>query len=149
MLLQRNSLITRIVIGKTIGLIVGLVGFVSLPYFSAGASELARWGVLLWYITFGAIIGVYGVITWHPVLRLPMPWWFRSSVIGAWLNFVVAFFTFETIGSSLAPGFGMTNFAGFAAAFALEGAIVGLIIGFVATRIGGEGAAIVDAERAG
>jgi hypothetical protein len=38
------SLVTRITIGKGIGLIFGLVGFVFLPFFLPDASWLFRWG---------------------------------------------------------------------------------------------------------
>ena len=74
----KPSLITRIAVGKGVGLIFGLIGFVSLPYFVPEAGWLIRWGILLWYVTVGAIIGVFGVFTWHPVLKLPMPWWVRA-----------------------------------------------------------------------
>jgi hypothetical protein len=82
------SLMTRIAIGKVIGFLFGFAGFIFLPYFLPDASMLLRWGILLWYTTVGAIIGVFGVLTYHPVLRLPMPWWFRAPLIGAWMNFV-------------------------------------------------------------
>ena len=72
------SLITRTTIGKGIGFIFGLVGFVLLPFFLPDASWLLRWGILLWYTTVGAVIGVFGVFTWHPIVKLPMPWWIRS-----------------------------------------------------------------------
>ena len=73
------SLMTRIAIGKGIGLLIGLVGFVFLPHFLPDASLMLRWGILLWYTTFGAIIGVFGVITSYPVLNLSLPWWFLST----------------------------------------------------------------------
>jgi hypothetical protein len=57
------SLITRVAIGKGIGFLVGLAGFVLLPYFLPEVGWLLRWGILLWYTTFGAIIGVFGVFT--------------------------------------------------------------------------------------
>ncbi len=69
----KPSLVTRIAIGKGIGFLVGLIGFISLPFFLPEAGWLIRWGILLWYTTLGAIIGVFGVFTWHPVLKLPMP----------------------------------------------------------------------------
>jgi hypothetical protein len=91
-LFGKPSLVTRIAIGKGIGFLVGLIGFVFLPFFLPEAGWLIRWGILLWYTTLGAIIGVFGVFTWHPVLKLPMPWWIRAPVIGAWMNFVLTFF---------------------------------------------------------
>ncbi|MEK9672501.1 MAG: hypothetical protein VW268_08360 [Rhodospirillaceae bacterium] len=67
------SLVTRIGIGKAIGLAFGLIGFTFLPYFLPDAGWLLRWGILLWYMTVGAVIGFAGVFTSHPVLHLPMP----------------------------------------------------------------------------
>ena len=72
---DKPSLMTRIVIGKGIGFVIGLVGFLALPWFLPEADWMLRWGVLLWYTTVGAVIGVMGVITWHPILHLPVPWW--------------------------------------------------------------------------
>ncbi len=74
----KPSLVTRIATGKGIGFLVGLIGFIFLPFFLPEAGWLIRWGILLWYTTLGAIIGVFGVFTWHPVLKLPMPWWMSA-----------------------------------------------------------------------
>ena len=59
-----------------------------LTVYPVGDDSLLRWGILLWYTTLGAIIGVFGVYTWNPVLKLPMPWWFLAPLLGAWMNFV-------------------------------------------------------------
>ncbi len=42
---------------------IGLAGFILLPFFLPEAGWLIRWGILLWYTTVGAIIGVFGVYT--------------------------------------------------------------------------------------
>jgi len=138
------SLMTRIVIGKTIGLIVGLVAFFTIPQLVPDMSPLIRWGVLFWYITFGAIIGVFGVVTYHPILRLPLPWWIRAPFMGAWLNFVLAFFAYESFGRVLAAVFGADGALQSPFWLAGLGAILGTIIGFLATRYGGEGKDAVD-----
>ncbi|MCK5666615.1 MAG: hypothetical protein KAI17_24160, partial [Thiotrichaceae bacterium] len=57
-----NSLATRIAIGKSIGFIIGLSAFIFIPYFLPEASPTLKWGVFLWYIIFGAVIGVFGVM---------------------------------------------------------------------------------------
>ncbi len=75
------SLTTRIIIGEVIGLVFGLAGFILLPFFYPEAGWLLRWGILLWYTTLGAIIGVLGVYTRHAILNFPMPWWFRAPVL--------------------------------------------------------------------
>lgn len=138
------SLTTRIIIGKTIGLVIGLTGFVLLPFFYPEAGWLLRWGVLLWYTTIGAIIGVFGVYTRHPILNLPMPWWFRAPILGAWMNFVLTFFAYDTMREVMVGMFGDQGVMTSPFWFTAEGAVVGLVIGYVATRFGGEGKEAVE-----
>ena len=133
------SLITRIAIGKGIGFAFGLLGFLFLPYFVPEAGWLVRVGVLLWYTTVGAIIGVFGVFTWHPILKLPMPWWFRAPLLGAWMNFVLTFFAYDTFESMMVSVFGVDGVIQSPFWATAEGAFVGLVIGYFATRFGGEG----------
>ncbi len=140
---KNPSLITRIAVGKGVGFVVGLLGFILLPYFVAEAGWLIRWGILLWYTTLGAIIGMFGVLTWHPVLKLPMPWWVRAPVLGAWMNFVLVFFAFDTLAAMMTAVFGTDGVLASPFWFAAEGAVVGFVIGYFATRFGGEGAETV------
>lgn len=138
------SLIRRVGVAKLVGLAFGAAGFVCLPWFLPDADPLLRWGILLWYTTVGAVIGVFGVITEHPVLHLPMPWWIRAPMVGAWMNFVLVFFAYEPMHQMLLMLFGEGG-GGLTSPFwfVLEGAIVGAVIGFAATRYGGEGRALL------
>ena len=138
---ENPSLITRIAIGKVIGFLFGLIGFIFLPYFLPESDCLLRWGILLWYTTLGAIIGMFGVFTYHPILKLPFPWWFRAAVVGAWMNFVLTFFAFDAMQAMMFAVFGEDGILTSPFWFTAEGAIVGLIIGYFATRFGGEGKA--------
>lgn len=140
----KPSLMTRIAVGKTIGFMIGLIGMLSLPAFYPDADWLLRWGILFWYTTFGAIIGVFGVFTYHPILKLPFPWWFRSTVLGAWLNFVLVFFAYDDMQAMMHAMFGQDGIMTSPFWFALEGAVIGLLIGYFATRFGGEGKETVD-----
>ncbi|MEX2450861.1 MAG: hypothetical protein WD407_08405 [Rhodospirillales bacterium] len=140
------SLITRIAVGKGIGFLIGLIGFIALSFFVPDVGWHIRWGILLWYPTLGAIIGVFGVFTWHPVLRLPMPWWLRAPFLGAWMNFVLTLFAYDTMDWIIAALFGANGFIQSPFWFVLEGALVGLLIGYFATRFGGEGKAAVDGQ---
>ncbi len=140
---EKPSLVTRIAIGKAVGFAVGLAGFFLLPVFVPEAGWLIRWGILLWYTTLGAIIGVFGVFTWHPVLKLPMPWWVRAPLLGAWMNFVLTFFAYDTMKDMMVAMFGTEGVLTSPFWFTLEGAVVGLLIGYLATRFGGEGAETV------
>ena len=138
------SLVTRIAIGKAIGFAVGLIGLVFLPYFLPEAGWLIRWGILLWYTTLGAIVGVFGVFTYHPILKLPMPWWFRAPIVGGWMNFVLTFFAYDVMQEMMITMFGEAGWLTSPFWFTVEGAIVGLLIGYLATRFGGEGKETVD-----
>ena len=141
---ENPSLTTRIAIGKGVGFLVGLAGFVLLPFIVPEAGGLIRWGILLWYTTVGAIIGVFGVYTWHPILKLPMPWWFRAPLLGAWMNFVLTFFAYDSMRAMMVAMFGDRGVMSSPFWFTAEGAVVGFIIGYLATRFGGEGKEAVE-----
>ncbi len=140
----KPSLMTRIVVGKTIGFMIGLIAMLSLPAIYPEADWLLRWGILFWYTTFGAIIGVFGVFTYHPILKLPFPWWLRSTFLGAWLNFVLVFFAYDDMQAMMHAMFGQDGIMTSPFWFTLEGAVIGLLIGYFATRFGGEGKETVD-----
>lgn len=148
--LKKPSLTTRVGVGKLAGFIVGLSAFVFLPFFVPETSPMLRWAFLFWYTTLGAVIGVYGVFSFHPVLDLPFPWWIRATVIGAWFNLVLLLFIYDQMtflmASIAAP------FSGFLTSplwFVVEGGIVGLLIGWVCTWAGGEGPETVNFRSAG
>ena len=138
-MLPKPSLMTRIAVGKGIGLLIGLVGFLVLPLHFPEVSAYQRWGILLWYTTLGGLIGLFGVMDQHPVLKLPMRWWLRGPFVGAWMNFVLALFAYEAMASTLQATFGDHGALASPFWFVVQGAIIGLIIGYLATRFGGEG----------
>jgi hypothetical protein len=141
---EKPSLFTRIAIGKSIGFIFGLAGLIMLPFFLPEAGWQLRFGLLLWYTTLGAIIGVFGVFTYHPIMKLPFRWWFRAPIMGAWMNFVLTFFAFDVMKEMTLTIFGTTDTVSTVFWFTLEGAIIGFIIGYFATKFGGEGKETVD-----
>lgn len=136
---EKPSLMLRIAIGKGIGFIIGALGFFMVPLFVPEIDLMFRLGLLFWYATFGAVIGIFGVFTHHPVLHLPMPWWFRSLWVGGWLNFVLMLFTYDRLAVILQGIFGEASALASPWMLVLEGMLVGLLIGFLATRYGGEG----------
>ncbi len=133
---EKPSLILRIAVGKAAGLLVGLAGFILLRVLWPETDPLLRWGILLWYTTMGAFIGVYGVVNYHPVLRMPLPWWVRAPLIGGWMNFILVFFAYDLLAAAI---LGMLGMALSPFWFVVEGAVVGTVIGLLATKFGGEG----------
>lgn len=143
---KKPSLCTRIAVGKLVGFTIGLIGFFMMPTMIPDASLMLRVGGVFWYATLGAIIGVFGVFTYHPILKLPMPWWFRDPLIGAWMNAVVTLFAYDTFQNVIIIVFGVNGIITSPFWFSAEGAIVGLIIGFFATKYGGEGKEVVNEQ---
>ena len=135
----KPSQVTRIAIGKSMGLAFGLIGFLMLPYVLPEADPMMRWGFLLWYTTLGAIIAIFGIFTSHPVLQLPLPWWFRAPFIGGWMNFVLTLLMYEDLRDFSLSLFGPGSLFTSPFWFVAEGAVVGLVIGYACTRVGGEG----------
>ena len=100
-----------------------------------------RYGFLVWYTTFGALIGMFGVVDFHPLLKFAMPFWFRGLVFGAWFNLVATLLAYDKIAACLAA----LDWGGIRSPFwfVVEGALVGLLIDWIATRFGGEGKTLV------
>lgn len=145
MLYGNPSLFTRIVIGKGVGFVLGVIGFFALPWFWPEVGMELRVGFLFWYATVGAMIAVFGVVTWHPVLHLPMPWWFRAPMIGAWMNLLVVLIAWSEMTALMSATFGPDGFLASPYWGVAEGALVGLLIGWLCTKFGGEGKATVEA----
>ena len=126
-----RALLARIAAGKSAGLVFGLVGFFTLPYFAPEAGWLFRWGVLLWYPTVGAFIALAAGHPRHPLLNWTMPAWLLGLWIGAWMNFVLIFFCYdafvEMVRAVDRPAWMLSPFW-----LIPEGAAIGAIIGQIA-----------------
>lgn len=142
----RSPLARRIAVGKLVGLLLGIAGVILLPLYVPDVDTPMLVGFFFWYITVGAIIGVFGVIDRHPVLALPLPWFVRAPILGAWMNVNLALIAHAgllPVAQAFLPGIGV---GGLVLWGAVEGAIVGLLIGGLATLAGGEGPGIVAGE---
>jgi len=145
---KTGSIVRRMVVAKTTGLVVGLLGFFGVPYFWPDISDLLKisiqWGVLLWYATLGGIIGLFGVIDRHPYFGFRIHAVFRGVFIGAWMNFILAVLGYEMMNELFLEiqnmPFDVQNPLIW---LPIEGAIVGLVIDLISTKFGGEGKGIL------
>ncbi|MDJ0608012.1 MAG: hypothetical protein QNJ67_03485 [Kiloniellales bacterium] len=133
------SIVTRIAVGKTAGFALGLLALLCWPLLQPDIGWMPRIGILLWYTTLGAVIGMLGVFTTHPVLKFPLPWWFRGPLLGGWMNLVLTLFAYDTFATTMQAAAGPDGALASPFWFVAEGMLAGLIIGFLATRFGGEG----------
>jgi hypothetical protein len=125
----------RIGVGKLTGFAVGLLGFIFLPFFWPAADLYARFGILFWYTTVGAVVGAFGVVTsLRPWVDTTLVWWVRDILVGAWMNFVLTLFAHDMMRAVLAAVFGQHGTLQSPYWFVLEGALVGLLAGYMCHR---------------
>ncbi len=133
------SMMVRIATGKIIGLVFGLLTILVISLIWAEVPSSFLWGLMFWYITLGAFIGIFGVYTSHPVLDIPFPWYVRAPIIGAWGNLVVALIGYEPMSQFLIVAFGADAWLSNPLWFTVDGLAFGLLAGYCATSLGGEG----------
>ena len=136
---SKPSIYQRVAVGKSAGFILGLIFFFLLPMVWEDAPMRLQWGVLLWYTTMGAFIGLFSVMTDYPLFNLRFSWWFRGIWIGGWMNFILSLIAYDTF-AQMMPVMMDGAFAGMSPYWVTaEGAIAGLIMAFFTQKYAGEG----------
>lgn len=137
-MLEKPSLILRVGIGKAVGFIVGLFAFLLLPIYGE-VDFMFRLGFLFWLVIMGAMIGLFGVMTDYPLIKMPLPWWWRGSMIGGVMMLAFWLVTYERLNVIAINIFGEMSIFASGAWIIVDGILIGLLIAFVATKFGGEG----------
>ena len=137
---EHSVLVTRLALGTMLGVLVGLGGFVLLPVVMEPGSPLLRWGILLWYPTFGAVIAMGSALMRSG--RLMVPWFVVGGLIGAWLNLVLTFFAHDRLQHVLEAVLGADSAFTSPFWFVLEGCLIGGLIGEVIGRFAGDDRAL-------
>jgi len=141
---DQPTLLTRLAVAKMVGLLIGLIGFLLIPIITPGAPAPARWGVLLWYPTMGAVIAMLEVLNDTGALPWNVPWWLRGAAVGAWFNTLCVMVGDDFMAEFLANMLGPDSPFATAWLFVPEGAAAGAVIAYLVMRFGGEGRAIED-----
>ena len=138
-MMDTHSMARRLIVGKTVGLAIGLLGFFMLPVFLPDVSMMLRLGLLCWYATFGVVVSVFCAIDRHPVFGFPMPWWVSAPLLGSWLNFVLCLFAYDHLAEVMVAMFGEDGLILSPFWVVAEGLLIGLVVGFAADRASGSG----------
>lgn len=135
---EKPSLMLRIAVGKSVGFIFGLIAFFALPMM--GEPDLMfRLGFALWLIITGAMIGLMGVVTYHPLLHMPLPWWVRGPLIGMSTMLTLWLVAHERIDAIVINMFGPDTILSSGAWIIADGLVIGLVMAWLATLLAGEG----------
>ncbi|MFA5917854.1 MAG: hypothetical protein WC850_06500 [Candidatus Gracilibacteria bacterium] len=132
----KSKITQRVGLGKGIGLIFGGFAFFIIPMILNNTSLFLRFGVWLWYITLGALIGIFGVMDNYPYLKLKIPFWFRGIMLGGWMNFVISLIAYNEL-KTMMVGTAVDGYSPFC--IVIGGMIFGLLTDYIATKYIGEG----------
>lgn len=134
-----HSITGRIVIGKLIGLVVGIIVMFFLPIFDIPMFSMFGLGTLVMFVLMGAVTGFMGIFDRHPMLEFKMPWWIRGTLIGAVFMLMYILFTYDTLNIVIQSS--LLSWTGLTSPFwaMLDGIFIGGLMGFIETKFAGEG----------
>lgn len=94
---DQPTLLKRLSIGKTIGLVIGIGMFFMLPLADPAIDVLFCWGFMFWLTLTGGFIGLSGGIDKLPVFNFTLSWWFRGTALGGIMFLMLWFVAYEKI----------------------------------------------------
>jgi len=138
-MIRLHSITGRIIIGKIIGFIVGIVTMFTLPLFGIPVMNMFGFGTLLMFVLMGAMTAFMGVFDRYPIIDFKMSWWLSGSWIGASFMLMYILFTYDTMEVIMQSS--LVSWMGLASPFwaLLDGVFLGAFMGFVETKLAGEG----------
>lgn len=146
---SKPSLMTRVAVAKLVAFVLTGATVLLLPGLFEPITWLERLGFVLWYTTIGAVVGLLGVMSFHPLLGISLPWWFRGAWVGGWMNAILLIFTWDLIQRYVDWFFGAGSVLASPWWLIAEGIFMGALLDWLATRFGGEGpdCVLADANR--
>ncbi len=138
-MIKLHSITGRIAIGKTIGFIVGIATMLFLPLFDIPILSKFGFGTLIMFVLMGVMTAFMGIFDRYPMFDLKMPWWIRGSIVGAAFMFMYVLFTYDTMQPLMQSS--LVSWTGLSSPFwaILDGVFLGAFMGFVETKLAGEG----------
>ena len=130
----------RIFWGKVMGFVLASIGVLILIFaFDYSISSYFLWGIVLWYTTIGGLVGIMGILDYHPLFKMHLYLW-RGLLLGGFMNVILTFFIYDIMINMLnnATGILVSTCTIFVGLF-FEGAIIGLVIDYFMTKKFGEG----------
>ena len=113
--------------------------FFLIPALGVDVSLEFRWGLLLFYTFFGVFVGFFGLLDKHPLLDFKMPFWFRGILMGVFMHLLLILLAYDQMNAFMAMD--MVQSMGLISPYwaLIDGAILGFLMDFVATKHAGEG----------
>lgn len=138
-MISLQSVSGRILIGKIIGLIVGLLCLALLPGIGFPVFSVFGLGTLVMFMLMGTMIGFIGQFDRHPLFDFRMPWYFRGAMVGA--AFMLMFILLSYGPLMVVMQSSLVSWTGLSSPFwaLIDGVVIGMIMAYTETKIAGEG----------
>ena len=134
-----HSVTGRIVIGKILGLLIGILVMSTLPMFGFPLFSMFGLGTLIMFMLMGVLTAFVGLFNRHPVLNFSTPWWVRGIIIGFIFTLMYVLLSYGALvvvmQSTLVSWIGLTS----PFWVLLDGALIGLLMSGLETKFAGEG----------
>lgn len=137
---NKHSVAGRVAVGKTVGLTVGLLAVLLMPIIPVETALEFKIGFVLLMVMMGAMIGLVGVFTAHPIIpSFKMRWWTRGPLIGAFFFLILVLLAKDELEPFMSLD--IVAWTGLTSPYwaILDGIFLGGLIGYIATKISGEG----------
>ena len=134
---MKHSLWNRIVVGKTIGFLIGGLVLLLMPLMGMPLDLKFAIGLWLFYIIMGAVTAFMGIFDRHPILKFKMPFWFSGIVIGLTMHLILILLSYDQWVLMM----NQIDFMGLQSPFwaLIDGSIIGLLMSWVEKKMAGEG----------
>lgn len=138
-MVNRQSVTGRIIIGKLIGLFVGIFCLAVLPTFGFPVASMFALGTVIMFTMMGVLIGFVGQYDRHPLFNFTMPWWLRGGAVGFIFMLMYVLLSYDNINVVMQSS--LVSWTGLASPFwtLIDGVVIGMFMGYVETTFAGEG----------
>ncbi len=136
---KKHSVTGRIVTGKIIGLVIGILVIVIMPTFGYPGMSMTGFGILLMFVLMGAMVGFLGQFDRHPVLDFKMPCWLSGAMVG--FAFMLMFVLLSYDALEVVMQSSLISWSGLSSPFwaLLDGIVIGGVMGLIESKVAGFG----------
>lgn len=137
-----HSVTGRMFIGVIIGAIVGVLSIAFLPMFGFPLFSMFGFGTLITFVMMGFTLGLVGMFDNHPILGFKMTWWLRGPIAGFIFTLMYILLSYDSMTVIMQSG--IVSWTGLSSPFwgLIDGTCIGLLMGYMETKIAGEGSAL-------
>jgi hypothetical protein len=137
---NKHSIAGRVAISKTVGFVIGVLALLALPLIPVETTLEFKFGFLLLIMMMSVTIGLFGVFNEHPLFTgWKFHWWNRGPLVGIVFFLILILLAQDELGPFMSLN--IVAWTGFTSPYwaILDGIFLGGLIGYITTKISGEG----------